>query len=380
MKKSIFIAALLFCGVAVFAEKVSNSSGKAVDRAASWSFMTAICSIFRGKDKKQTPAKPALPDISYKVLFDQNDYRELCETSRALSANAPRFAVMPEREKLLYKVDSLLAKANSERSLDLGKFYQDQVDRIIREVAEYQDDVPRFWKFYSSGFIIKDKARTLAVDINPGCVPGFGKTALLMSDAQVEKLADIIDIYFCTHSHHDHISPELCEALAARKKAMVMPQEAIDRWMIKGATASESFDTPWCKTFLHWQGVDYKKGLDNSMYLFTLSNGKNVFVRGDIYHGSGFDLCLEHIEKWNLKVDYTFLTPYFTTGDNPVLKLNEKYACRFIPVHEWEFSHRRSGVSAKATQDFTELYQAFAVPYAAGRTQFLFWGESIDLD
>ena len=357
MEKSVFIIGLLFLGVLVLAGKV-----------------------LAGKSTKAAPAKVALPELSYKVLFDGKDYQDICDASKALAGNAPRFAVMPEREKLLYKVDSLLAKANSERSLELGKFYQAQVDRIIREVSEYKGEVPRFWKFYSSGFIIKDKARTFAVDINIGCVPGFGKTALRMTGEQVEKLADIIDIYFCTHSHSDHLGPELCEALAARNKTMVMPQEAIDRWMLKGATASETFDTPWCKTFLHWQGVDYKKGLDNSMYLFTLSNGKNVFVRGDIYHGSGFDLCLENIEKWNRKVDYTFLTPYFTTGDDPVLKLNEKYACRFIPIHEWEFSHRRSGVSAKATQDFTELYQAFALPYAAGRVQFLFWGESIDLD
>ena len=308
------------------------------------------------------------------------NYRAICNTSAALDKAPPRFAVTPEREKLLCQVDELLKEPNSEYAPELGRFYRRQVDRIIKEVSAYNGDVPRFWKFYSSGLIIKDKDRTIAVDINPGCVPLYGRTPLKLSGKQIAQLADIIDAYFCTHSHSDHIGPELCDALARRKKTIVMPSEAIFGWMIKGATPSEEFQAPYCKTYLNWQGADEKKGLDNSMYLFTLSNGKTVFIRGDIYHGSGFALCLEQIEKWQKKVDYTFMTPYFTTGENPVMQLDRKYACRFIPIHEWEFTHRKRGVRDKATQDFTELYQAFAEPYAAGRAQFLFWGESIALD
>jgi hypothetical protein len=221
---------------------------------------------------------------------------------------------------------------------------------------------------------------TLSILFNPGCVPGFGRTALLISSEQIKKLADIIDAYFCTHSHEDHIHPELCDELAKRKKLIVMPSEAIFRWTIRGATPSETFQSSYCKTYLNWQGVDSKKGLDNSMYFFTLSNGKTVFVRGDIYHGSGFELCLKNIAKWSSKIDYAFMTPYFISGTDPVWTLNTKYNCRFIPIHEWEFSHRPSGVRKKATQDFHELYQAFDAPYNNGRAQFLFWEESIDLD
>ncbi len=308
------------------------------------------------------------------------NYRALCDTAAALDKVPPRFAVTPEREKALYQIDELLKEPDSERSPELGRFYRRQVDRIIKEVAAYKADTPRVWKFYSSGLLIKDKERTIAIDINPGCIPASGRTALRLSAKQIGQLADLIDAYFCTHSHEDHIGPELCDALARRKKTIVMPAEAIFRWMIKGATPSEKFQSSYCKTYLNWQGRDEVKGLDNSMYLFTLSNGKTVFVRGDIYHGSGFALCLEHIEKWQKKVDYVFMTPYFTSGDNPVMQLEKKYACRFVNLHEWEFSHRKSGVRAKATQDFTELYQAFAEPYADGRAQFLFWGESITLD
>lgn len=313
------------------------------------------------------------------IPFKMN-YQSLTDAAAALDTVSPEFAVAPEREKFLYHIDELLREADCERSAELGRFYRSRVDRVIKEVSDYKDETPRFWKLYSSGFIIKDKNRTIAVDINKGCVPGSGRTALVMSDEQTGKLADLTDAYFCTHSHEDHIGPELCDALACRKKLIVMPQEAITRWMITGATPSENFQSRYCRTYLNWQGTDERRGLDNSMYLFTLSNGKTVFVRGDIYHGSGFDLCLQTLDGWKEKADYTFMTPYYTSGTDPVMQLDRKYSCRFIPIHEWEFSHRPAGVTAKATQDFTELYQAFGTPYAAGRAQFLFWGESIVLD
>lgn len=335
----------------------------------------------KAKTQTQTSAAIPVPVAEIKTLPRAKvPLAALEKVSTDLDKEPPRFAVTPKREEFLYRMDELLKEADSERTGTLGEFYRQRVDRVIKEVSAYKGDTPRFWKLYSSGFIIKDKLRTIAVDINPGCVPASGRTALTMSDKQVGQLADIIDAYFCTHSHNDHISPELCDALAQRKKLIVMPSEAIFRWMIKGATPSETFNSDYCKTYLNWQGSDDKKGLDNSMYYFTLSNGKTVFVRGDIYHGSGFELCLKNIAKWGNRIDYAFLTPYFTSGNDPVRTLNNNSRCRFIPIHEWEFSHRPSGVRKKATQDFRELYQAFAQPYNKGRVQFLFWGESIELD
>lgn len=336
---------------------------------------------FPKNQETQTAVAAPVPAPEVKALPSSKvTLAELKKAASDLAQEPPRFAVTPKREAFLYKMDELLKEADSERIDSFGIFYRQQVDRVIKEVAAYKGATPRFWKLYSSGFIIKDKMRTIAVDINPGCVPGFGRTALRISSEQTKKLADIIDAYFSTHSHEDHIHPELCDELAKRKKLIVMPSEAIFRWTIRGATPSETFRSSYCKTYLNWQGVDSKKGLDNSMYFFTLSNGKTVFVRGDIYHGSGFELCLKNIAKWSSKIDYAFVTPYFTSGTDPVWTLNTKYNCRFIPIHEWEFSHRPSGVRKKATQDFHELYQAFDVPYKNGRAQFLFWGESIDLD
>ena len=308
------------------------------------------------------------------------NYQELAVVAGALDKEPTHFGIDRKREELLLQVDSLLGEANSERTAELCRFYRKRVDRVLAEVKAYNGSTPRLWKLYSSGVLIKDKGKVIAVDVNFGCVPGEGRTRLLLSARQVRILAEIIDEYYCTHSHVDHLSPEICDALFRRNKLMVMPQEAIVRWCINGACAAENLTSKHCRVFMNWQG-NVNGGLDCAMYLFTLSNGKTVFVRGDIYHAEGFDGCLEMVDKWQQTIDYALMSPYHTGGgEAPVRILEERYKCRTMPIHEWEFSHRKIGVAGAATQCFEELYREFAVPYTNGRAQMLFWGEAIMLD
>ncbi|MBO5761455.1 MAG: hypothetical protein J6S53_07935 [Lentisphaeria bacterium] len=296
-----------------------------------------------------------------------------------LEKNEPAFAVSGERENLLMKWDALLGEAYSETTEELGKFYQKRVDKALDEVEAYKGTTPRFWKLYSSGFIIKSPEKTIAVDVNGGCTPPNGRTKIVLKPSQMRRIADLADEFYNTHSHEDHICGELCDAFARRKKLMVMPREAVCRWVIKGAVEAETFRGENVKIFMNWQG-DVNGGLPCAMYLFTLSNNKNVFVRGDIYHDEGFVSCIEHVKKWGKRVDYAFLTPYYKGSIVPVETLYKEYQCRFIPIHEWEFSHRKLGNSGPATQCFEELYGAFALPYEKNCAQFLAWGESILLD
>ena len=306
-------------------------------------------------------------------------YAELVATAAELRDVPPVFAVTLRRESALRRLDALFGEADSECAPAMGRFYRAQVDRALAEIAAYSGRTPRFWKLYSSGFIVKSSRRTLAVDVNGGCTPPRGRTRITLRGDQIRRLAELIDEYYCTHSHEDHISAPLCDVLARRGRLIVMPAEAIRRWMIPGATAAEGFRSDHCRTFLNWQG-DASGGLDCAMYLLTLGNGRTVMVRGDIYHAEGFAGCVAQLRAWNASVDYVFTSPYFTGGDDPIAVLGREFACRFVPIHEWEFSHRPFGSPGPATQSFSELYDKFDVWYRRGRAQFLTWGESILLD
>ena len=305
-------------------------------------------------------------------------YSDLKAVAAKLSENPPAFKVSLEREDALLRLDELFGEADSEISPALGRFYRDRTDAALDEISAYKGKEPRFWKLYSSGFIIKSGSRTLAVDVNGGCT-GRGRTRITLRSGQIRRLAELIDEYYCTHSHEDHISAPLCDALIRRGKLVVMPAESARRWLIPGATAAEGFCSGHCRTFLNWQG-NAVGGLDCAMYLFTLSNGRTVMVRGDIYHGEGFEACMAHLKKWKQPVDYVFATPYYTSGRDPIAALGTEFGCRFIPIHEWEFSHRAFGKTGPATQCFAELLKVFRSWYRIGRAQFLTWGESIGLD
>ena len=303
-------------------------------------------------------------------------YADLSRISDELKNCPPEFAVSEKREKLLMQMDKLLGEAFSEFTPALGKYYDAQVERVLEEVSAYDGKVPRFWKLYSSGFIIKDAGKVIAFDINNGCEHHNARATIALKPSKLRQLAQMIDEYYCTHSHVDHISPELCDALARRKKLLVMPEQSRKCWRIPRAIAAEKVNLPHIRTYLNWQG-NAEGGLDCSMYHLTLSNGKTVFVRGDIYHAEGFLGCMDFLDENKLHVDYVFTSHYSTSGPEPIPFLDEKYKCCFVPIHEWEFTHRKMGKQGPATQCFEELYGVYRSYYNESRTQFLSWGESI---
>lgn len=301
------------------------------------------------------------------------------KTFAALQEFPPAFRVFPERKSLLMQMDMLYGEADSERSYELGRFYRNRLDEIFAGIAAYDGKEPRLWKLYSSGVIIKDARRTIAMDINNGCLPMHGRSAVKLTVEDCEKIADLADEYYVSHAHDDHVSPQLCDAFTRRKKLVVMPRSALKGWMVDGGVAAEELDTPDTLTFLNWQG-NAAGGMDCAMYLFTLSNGKTIFSRGDIYHKEGFEGCLEAVKKSGKRIDYACLSPYFTSGDDPVDILDRDYRCRFLNFHEWEFAHRPMGKAGEATQCFETLFNEFAAAYADNRLALLTWGESITLD
>ena len=308
-------------------------------------------------------------------------YADFIAVAAEIAKNPPHFGVDTKREAALYQLDALFSEADSETMPAVGRYYRHRFDATLAEVSAYRGKTPRLWKVYSSGFIIRDGKRIIGLDINNGCTPPTGRTTIKLKRSQVKALANLLTEYYVTHSHEDHISVELCDDLAKQGKLIVMPAECIRRWMVKNGTPAENFATFGCRTFMKWQGTA-EKGLDCAMYLFALSNGKTVFSRGDIFHKEGFEECMEQIRNWQAHIDYALVSHYSTGGGTPPLEtLDKEHKCRFVPSHEWEFSHRRFGLTGSGnTQSYAILFHEFAKPYQAGRAQCLSWGECIDLD
>ena len=308
-------------------------------------------------------------------------YSDFTKAAAILAANPPRFAMDAGREAALYALDALLGEADSETMPETGRYYRERFDRTLTEVAAYRGKTPRLWKVYSSGVIIRDGRRIIGLDINNGCTPPFGRTTVKLKRSQTKALAQLLTEYYVTHSHEDHTSAELADDMARQGKLIVMPAECIRRWMIKNGTPADNFASPGCRTFMKWQGTA-AGGLSCAMYLFTLSNGKTVFSRGDIFHKEGFEECMEQIRSWNAHIDYALMSHYSTGGGTPPIEtLEAQHQCRYIPTHEWEFSHRVFGLTGCGNaQSYEVLFREFAMPYRAGRVQCLSWGESIELD
>ena len=81
-------------------------------------------------------------------------YADLKAAAAKLCENPPSFKVSSGREAALLRLDELFGEADSEISPVLGRFYRDRVDAALDEIAAYKGKKPRFWKLYSSGFII----------------------------------------------------------------------------------------------------------------------------------------------------------------------------------------------------------------------------------
>ena len=229
---------------------------------------------------------------------------------------------------------------------------------------------------YSSAVIIKDcSGKVVAFDVNDGCVPESGRrTRLRIDHATAGALADVIDIMFYTHAHLDHVGMQMADALKERGKIVVAPQDTIDKWVLDGAIPAEECNLPNVNCYAGHQGFT----LPNFAYAVKLANKKTVFLRGDMYSGEELLPILDKMQATSVIPDLACLTHYKNSGPDPVPEIYGRFKCHMIPVHEWEFTHRKLGEAGLATQSYHDIHDYFAVPIADGKCHIITWGESLD--
>lgn len=302
------------------------------------------------------------------------------KTLRELEQFPANAANWEPRKFLFEKLDAQFSSPASENDPALGEFYRRRCRRAIAEIRAWNRPAARLWKFYSSGVVVKDAdGKVYAFDLNDGCTPGERRCRFLIDTALAEEFAGLIDTAFYTHRHLDHIGLAIADALLARGKEVVAPDEAIHAWLLRGATSAEHCRRPGLVSYAGLQRGGVSGDIPNAAYLVSFAPGVTLFVRGDIYRGEDLLPILDRMEAEHRTVDYAATSPFSQSGPDPVLELYRRFHCSFIPIHEWEFSHRRMEAGGPATQTYEGLYESFRIPGSEGKCMILGWGESMTL-
>ncbi len=303
---------------------------------------------------------------------------ELNQLSAELTNLPPSPQNWLSRRPILRRMDSILAEADAENSPELCEFYHRQCRRVLQEIHDWHEPRLRLWKLYSSGILIKDAGGTVTgFDLNDGCTPHNRRSRLHLSPELAEKFASVIAVMYYTHGHLDHLGLDIADALLRRQKTVIAPQALIDQWLLNGAVAADHLQRTGVATFASKQSIVGEPDIVNFAYAVTLPPGITFFVRGDIYCGSDFLTVLNQLAATGIRTDVALISPFSLTPPSPVMELNRRFHCRFLPLHEWEFSHRPPATSGTATQSFDDLYREFEQPGNDGRCDILSWGESI---
>lgn len=287
-------------------------------------------------------------------------------------------ATFEERRLALLAWDAMFGEAGSENDCALGKFYDECAKRAAGEIAAWDSPIPRLWKFYSSGIIVKTGGRVWAFDLNCGCEQETARTRLRLAPGTIACLADLIDEAYYTHAHVDHLGVELADALLMRGKTVVTCRDAIDKWLLDKAFDAETFPRKKFHCFAGFQRAGTHK-LPNCAYVLELMPGCNLLVKGDIYTGNDVAALCDWIDGKKLRIHYAAVSPFALSLPDIVSECTRRYDSIFIPLHEWEFGHRKRGEAGPATQGFADWYQFFDSALARKHARFLFWGESTEL-
>ena len=102
--------------------------------------------------------------------------------------------------------------------------------RLDRSIAAFQTQPPdapmTAWQLYNDGVVLTAGGWAVGLDI----VPAPREFGWPEPAAQIEALADGLDMLLVTHRHHDHYDKGLVRALLKRGKPVVLPESLADQW------------------------------------------------------------------------------------------------------------------------------------------------------
>ncbi len=305
------------------------------------------------------------------------------EVEKQLAKFPPRCEDIMSRTLALSGLDTLLMVADSEDSDVVGNYYNKRVKKVIDEIKAWNSPVPKLWKLYSSGILVKAAGKVLAFDVNCGVEweytsKNHRRFKLNLSDENLEALTDLIDRSYHTHEHSDHTGYDLLQKLVAKKKLVFMTGNAIKYYKCENypnVIRAENHCEPGYWVFDSTQNMGTYR-VQNTAFVVELVPGTNLLVRGDIYEPPEVVRMCDYFQAHDAYAHYASVSP----GAGILPEAYKRWNTFIMSAHEWEFTHRKRGEPGVACQSFSGNYSGIYSPYVnQGCGEVLSWGESIEL-
>jgi L-ascorbate metabolism protein UlaG (beta-lactamase superfamily) len=171
----------------------------------------------------------------------------LADIERALADHPPRWAEGEARAALLAALDQQVSIqirrgwTDDERTRlrPLHEFYLRRIDAGLNKLENSRVTAGvQAFKFYSSSYVFRTAAGTVAVDfcqgpINNGDEPEKRdeyRSGFYLRPDQRDRLARQVDVFLITHRHHDHADYSLARRLVEQRKTVIGPAQLRQQW------------------------------------------------------------------------------------------------------------------------------------------------------
>jgi len=303
-----------------------------------------------------------------------------------------------QRQALLATLDGFLEQPSSDRSEEVAAYYRAMIDHALAEIAATRvDEGVAVWKLYSSGLVMKTPKAVFGIDLdegpnsnsgNPDKVAGLAGIKLHMTAEQRRRLAELVDVSFHTHRHHDHVNYQITKELVAAGKTVVVPEDIRTMWRDEPFASGLTVLTPGpghkhrlgelrveVLGSRQWMGRDRRVECPCNAYLVTTDNGVNVLFKGDINDGQEILPWLKEVKGRGDGVDLYVSALFFWSGKDAFPQIKRMFDPFIIPGHEYEFTHREPGESGSGTGSYRSQWRGLRTSINRGKCVVLSWGE-----
>jgi hypothetical protein len=312
-----------------------------------------------------------------------SDNLPLESIARALEAYPPDWSNGEPRANIFASLDKIVSvqvkkgwtEAERARLKPIRDFYRQRVDMGLDklEKARVAHGVQVF-KFYSSSYVLKSSAGTVAMDFCQGPVNNAGEpevrdeeqSGFYWTPVQRDRLARLVDVSIITHGHHDHSDYSLSKRLLAQGKIVIGPSQLKTLWkdLAPKLTSPEfgqvqTFGPIQMYTLLGSQysqnqpasegskermgvpGQDpSKRDYETVVYLFRI--GGIVFLQGGENHVPG-EAWLKQGVALGFKPNVRLSLGQFQGERSLSTLLKDMKPMFHLPLHEYELKHDGGG-------------------------------------